>query len=132
MWLKISLTVSTEAARKSTLAGIIVPACTAGRYSRFPDNGEQVDQLVDAALLATREARQLRQSVRRFGSNAAASAKVQMDLETELLHALEAGQLCLYYQPRIDLQLDKSWPPRRSSAGSIRFEGGYRSRSFSI
>jgi len=75
--------------------------------SRFPDDGEQLDQLVDAALLATREARQLRQSVRRFGNNSAASGNVQIDLEMELLHALETGQLCLYYQPRVDLQSEQ-------------------------
>lgn len=71
--------------------------------SRFPDDGEQIDQLVDAAMLATREARQLRQSVRRFGNNTTVSSNMQIDLEAELLHALETGQLCLYYQPRIDL-----------------------------
>ncbi|MGI9232361.1 MAG: EAL domain-containing protein [Woeseiaceae bacterium] len=72
--------------------------------SRFPDDGEQLDQLVDAALLATREARQLRQDVRRFGNSAVATSNVQIDLEMEMLHALETGQICLYYQPRIDLQ----------------------------
>jgi len=72
--------------------------------SCFPDDGENLDQLVDAALLATREARQLRQDVRRFGNNSNAPANVQIDLEMELEHAFENGQLCLYYQPRVDLQ----------------------------
>ncbi len=72
--------------------------------SRFPDDGEQLDQLVDAALLASREARQQRLSVRRFGNHSVASSDVEIDLEMELRHALESGQLCLYYQPRIDLQ----------------------------
>ncbi len=72
--------------------------------ARFPDDGEQLDQLVDAALLASREARQLRVSVRRFGNHSIASGDVQIDLEMEFRHALESGQLCLYYQPRVDLQ----------------------------
>ncbi len=72
--------------------------------ARFPDDGEQLDQLVDAALLASREARQLRLSVRRFGNNSVASSDVKIDLEMEFRHALESGQLCLYYQPRVDLQ----------------------------
>jgi EAL domain-containing protein (putative c-di-GMP-specific phosphodiesterase class I)/PleD family two-component response regulator len=72
--------------------------------SCFPDDGENLDQLIDAAVLATREARQLRQDVRRFGNNSNAPGNVQVDLENELMHALESGQLSLYYQPRIDLQ----------------------------
>jgi len=75
--------------------------------SRFPDDGENLDQLVDAALLASREARQLRQSIRRFGHHSAAVSNVQVDLEMELRHALDSGQLCLFYQPRIDLQSER-------------------------
>ncbi len=98
--------------------------------SRFPDNGEQVDQLVDAALLATREARQLRKaSANRAMRSQRQSRWISKPNSCTRWKPVSFASIT---NPESIFKLSKSWPPRRSSAGSIRFEGRYRSKSFSI
>ncbi len=70
--------------------------------ARFPDDSQDVANLIRLAILAAGEARAQRASEPRLlGADLAMPAHVRADLAGELEHALAAQQLSLYYQPRV-------------------------------
>jgi EAL domain-containing protein (putative c-di-GMP-specific phosphodiesterase class I)/CheY-like chemotaxis protein/GGDEF domain-containing protein len=72
--------------------------------ARFPEDADVLPALIERAVLAAGEARQLGDTEPRRARAPAASAGLQADLAGELRHALAAGQIQLHYQPRIDLR----------------------------
>jgi len=70
----------------------------------YPDHGEK-DKLLahaDAAMYAAKRAGGSTYAL--FESHMDAGALEQMSLQNDLRHAIELGQLQLYYQPKIDVQ----------------------------
>lgn len=74
--------------------------------SFFPVDGEDPDTLIGNASSAMREAKQSteRNSFRFYSEDINQRTKKQIQLETELYHALHREEFVLYYQPKVDLE----------------------------
>ena len=70
----------------------------------FPRDGETVEALLESADVAMYDAkRNGRDNVQFFDASMNESALLRMNLEYELRHAIERGELSLHYQPQLDL-----------------------------
>jgi len=71
--------------------------------SLFPQDAENVDQLVTTADLAMQHAKREGQNVYQYYSQSMNSwARERMQLESSLRYALDRGEFELYFQPRVD------------------------------
>ncbi|HEX4312014.1 MAG TPA: EAL domain-containing protein [Acidobacteriaceae bacterium] len=72
--------------------------------SLFPDHGHEGDQLLQQADCAMSAAKKNgKNRVVQFGEDLGNAARERMTLEGELRHAIEAGEINVYYQPEFDL-----------------------------
>jgi diguanylate cyclase (GGDEF)-like protein len=72
--------------------------------SMFPSDGDSFDVLVRRADTATRIAKETARGMYRFFTpDMTSAADDRLALETQLRQALEAGQLQLHYQPKVDI-----------------------------
>jgi diguanylate cyclase (GGDEF)-like protein len=69
----------------------------------FPADGEDLDTLLHNADMAMYRAKTAKQGVRVFEPDDAASAPARISLLSELATAMDAGELFLVYQPRIEV-----------------------------
>lgn len=70
----------------------------------FPADGHSPEALQGCADAALHQAKaQGRRTLRFFSPEMSSRAKERLTLEAELRHALDAGELRLYYQPQVDL-----------------------------
>ena len=86
------------------LAGREVFVTLSGGIAMFPDDGDNVDSLIMHAGAAMHHAKQAgRDNCRFYAAEQNARALLHLSLEAELRHAIERGELCMYYQPKIDI-----------------------------
>jgi diguanylate cyclase (GGDEF)-like protein len=79
-------------------------ACSIG-YCRFPDDGADVDTLLNAADAAMYLAKQLgRANIQCYTPDMRVEAGKRLMLENKLRHAAENNELVLHYQPKADLK----------------------------
>lgn len=78
--------------------------CSIG-YSRYPQDGADVDALLNAADAAMYQAKQLgRSNIQRYTPDMRAAARQRLTLESKLRHAAANDELILHYQPKLDLR----------------------------
>jgi len=70
----------------------------------YPEHGGNPDSLLQRADVAMYTAKQTGRSCVIYDSNDDQHSPRRLALMGELRHAIEQGQLCLYYQPKIDLK----------------------------
>ncbi|MGI9295551.1 MAG: putative bifunctional diguanylate cyclase/phosphodiesterase, partial [Pseudomonadales bacterium] len=92
-------------ARPFPIAGNqILLGCSIG-IAQYPEAGKTVDTLLKNADMAMYQAKQVRGSAYRFYTDKMnAEAVNQQNIEDELGAALQANELQLYFQPRVDLR----------------------------
>jgi predicted signal transduction protein with EAL and GGDEF domain len=77
-------------------------SCSIG-VAVYPEDGTEIDTLMRNADAAMYQAKSLgRNNAQFFTAEMDSRARERMIIETDLRGALERGQLCLYYQPRVD------------------------------
>jgi diguanylate cyclase (GGDEF)-like protein len=77
-------------------------SCSIG-IAVYPDDGSDIDELMRHADVAMYEAKANgRDTVQYFTEDLNLRAQERLHLENSLRHAIERGELCLHYQPRID------------------------------
>jgi diguanylate cyclase (GGDEF)-like protein/PAS domain S-box-containing protein len=77
-------------------------SCSAG-LAVFPDDGDDVDELMRRADTAMYHAKRLgRDAAQRFSTELDDRAQRKQQLQTHLRHALERGELSLSYQPKMN------------------------------
>jgi diguanylate cyclase (GGDEF)-like protein len=79
------------------IAGSVGAAC-------FPDDGETVDQILrnaDLAMYSAKDGGGCRMA--RYERGMQAFAQERVEEEAALRHAIENGEMCLYYQPQIEV-----------------------------
>ncbi|QAU33017.1 EAL domain-containing protein [Janthinobacterium sp. 17J80-10] len=82
----------------------ITLSCSIG-YSCYPDDGEDVDTLLNAADVAMYQAKQLgRSNIQYYSPDMRVAAGKRLTLEGKLRHAAENNELLLHYQPKADLK----------------------------
>ncbi len=80
---------------------VVTPSIGIGVY---PSDGKDVETLLKHADIAMYYAKRSgRDSVRFFDASMNESAILRLNLENELRHAIERGELSLHYQPQLDL-----------------------------
>lgn len=85
------------------LAQEISLACSIG-YCRYPDDGADVDTLLNAADAAMYLAKQMgRANIQCYTPDMRVEAGKRLMLENKLRHAAENNELVLHYQPKADL-----------------------------
>lgn len=78
--------------------------CSIG-YSRYPEDGEDADTLLNAADAAMYLAKQLgRSNIQPYTADMRLQALERLTMESKLRHAIENNQLLLHYQPKVDLR----------------------------
>lgn len=70
----------------------------------FPDHGEEAELLIQRADVAVSLARQTGNGFAVYASERDPHSMRRLALMGQLRHAIESGQLILYYQPKIDLR----------------------------
>lgn len=79
-------------------------SCSIG-YCRYPEDGEDVDTLLNAADVAMYQAKQLgRSNIQCYTPDMRVDAGKRLTLEGKLRHAAENNELVLHYQPKADLK----------------------------
>ena len=74
-------------------------------FSRYPEDGEDADTLLNAADTAMYLAKQLgRSNIQPYTSDMRKQAFDRLTMENKLRHAAENNQLVLHYQPKVDLR----------------------------
>jgi EAL domain-containing protein (putative c-di-GMP-specific phosphodiesterase class I)/PleD family two-component response regulator len=86
--------------KKSGKAGRMTPRIG---VARFPDDADNLELLIEKAIRAASEAREMGESAPRRAGASLAAIEVRADIAGELRHALTARQICLHFQPRIDI-----------------------------
>ena len=82
----------------------ITLSCSIG-YCCYPDDGEDVDTLLNAADVAMYQAKQLgRSNIQYYSPDMRVAAGKRLTLEGKLRHAAENNELVLHYQPKADLK----------------------------
>ncbi len=82
----------------------IALTCSIG-FSRFPDDGTDVDTLLNAADAAMYLAKQLgRSNIQCYTPDMRVQAGRRLTMENKLRHAAENNELVLHYQPKVDLR----------------------------
>jgi len=77
-------------------------SCSVG-IALYPDDGREIDELMRHADAAMYQAKANGRNMAHFFTpDLNARAQERMVLETSLRYALERGELCLHYQPRVD------------------------------
>lgn len=70
----------------------------------FPDHGEDAEQLMSRAEIASRHARQSSGTIKTFSSKMDIPSLDILKLETRLKGALERDEMLLYYQPKVAVE----------------------------
>ncbi len=79
-------------------------ACSIG-YSRYPEDGADVDTLLNAADAAMYLAKQLgRANIQCYTPDMRVQAGLRLTMESKLRHAADNHELLLHYQPKVDLR----------------------------
>ncbi len=79
-------------------------SCSIG-CSRYPEDGEDADTLLNAADVAMYQAKMLgRANIQRYTPDMRVEAGRRMAIESKLRHAVENNELVLHYQPKADLK----------------------------
>lgn len=74
-------------------------------FSRYPEDGEDADTLLNAADTAMYLAKQLgRSNIQPYTADMRKQAFDRLTMENKLRHAAENNQLILHYQPKVDLR----------------------------
>jgi len=73
----------------------------------FPDHGQDADSLLRRANIALREARLQKESVFLYDNEADTAMQLQLQLQTDLRHALDGNFLTLHHQPQVDLRTQR-------------------------
>lgn len=105
---RVAQRILAELARPFVLNGEEVVVTASVGIAIFPQDGQQAAMLLKNADAAMYQAKQLGKNTYQFFAgemNAAAVARLKM--ESDLRHALERGELCLHYQPKIDVLSDR-------------------------
>ncbi|MDP2833872.1 MAG: bifunctional diguanylate cyclase/phosphodiesterase [Pseudomonadota bacterium] len=69
----------------------------------FPQNGDKPEEVLQHAEVAMYRAKQAgRDGIRFYAPDMQAAAESRLQLQNDLRHALNAGELMLHYQPQID------------------------------
>lgn len=69
----------------------------------FPEHGDEAEQLMSRAEIASRYARQGSDSIRSYSSTMETPNLNTLELESRLKGALERDEMLLYYQPKVDV-----------------------------
>ncbi len=86
------------------LGGELIEVTAAMGITLYPQDGEGPDDLLKNAETALTHARQMsRNTYQFFSSKMAETARLRFALESSLRQAVDKNQLCLYYQPQVDL-----------------------------
>jgi len=86
------------------LAQELTLSCSIG-YCRYPDDGADVDTLLNAADVAMYQAKQLgRANIQCYSPDMRVAAGKRLTLEGKLRHAAENNELVLHYQPKADIR----------------------------
>lgn len=95
-------------AKPFPIEGSKIPLCCSIGIAQYPEAGNSVDTLLKNADMAMYQAKRVRGSAYRFYTDKMnAEAIKQQNIEDELNAALQAGELQLYFQPRVDLRSNK-------------------------
>ena len=87
-----------------SLAGYDINVSASIGITLWPDDGDQADELIKTADIAMYEAkRRGKGRYQYYSSTMEDVAARRLTLETRLRHALNTGQLLLYYQPQVDV-----------------------------
>lgn len=89
----------------------------------YPSDGSTAEALQSNADAALRQAKmQGRGMLRFFSPEMSSQARQRLTLDAELRRALERGELCLHYQPQVDLRCAalRWWAWKRWCAGATR------------
>ncbi len=70
----------------------------------FPDHGQGADTLLQRASSALREARMRKEPVFVYSNEADTATQLQLQLQTDLRHALDENALTLHHQPQTNLR----------------------------
>lgn len=79
--------------------------CSAG-YSKMPDDGEDFETVLERAEFALSTGEK-KTSIIRYDSSVHDSIITRTELEKSLADAIEAGELCLFYQPKVSIKTRK-------------------------
>lgn len=69
--------------------------------SRYPDDGQTLDELLSASDIAMYKAKELKNSFEHFSSKLIENKRRALEIEHHLRHALERDELYMNYQPQI-------------------------------
>lgn len=104
---------SLPTAEKSSSAQVLVSAF-------YPEHGQTPKELLQQADAAMYRAKAHgRSCFRYFSDELTRAAEQRLDLEVRLQRALRLNELCLYFQPQIDISSNRIMVPKRWFAGRI-------------
>ena len=107
----IALEVAEEARRSLTApldaAGIRLDLGGSVGVATFPDDGRDVETLLQRADIAMYEAKSGRTGVERYSREQDANSLMRLTLAGDLRRALEQGEFVTHFQPKIDLETNR-------------------------
>jgi diguanylate cyclase (GGDEF)-like protein len=89
-------------AKPMSIEGIDIHIAASFGMAMFPGDGERVEVLLANADAAMYCAKQRGNSLQQFSADMGGTAQYRLRMESDLHHALDAGQLELHYQPKVD------------------------------
>lgn len=105
---KIAIKILEEMAKPFFLKKHEVYVTTSIGISSYPESGEDAELLIKAADTAMYAAKtDGRNNYKFFDPNMDSVSKVRLALEADLRHAIERGELRLFYQPQVNLKTGK-------------------------
>ncbi len=91
-----------------TIDGQEIDLSAAMGVTLFPQDGEDAQEIMKNTFTALAHAKKKgRNSYQFFSAEMAETARRRFDLETRLRHAIDRGEMRLYYQPQVDLKSGK-------------------------
>lgn len=90
-----------------TVGGSEVKVSLRAGVVRFPDDGEQAEELLNKAEITARRVKEMPAQFAFYQSEVTETARDKLMLEKEIVHALNQDQLMLYYQPKVCLKTGK-------------------------
>ncbi|MEO8308382.1 MAG: EAL domain-containing protein [Pseudomonadota bacterium] len=89
-------------AKPMRIEGIDIHITASFGMAMYPSDGQRVEHLLANADAAMYCAKQRGNSLQQFSADMGGTAQYRLRLESDLHQALKAGQLELYYQPKVD------------------------------